>query len=128
MLFIGDLIIPGAVPFLANSDLTQWVETLDLLLKPEYRQYLLVSGRNGVINNNDIRAQIKLLGKINKQVEKFTNQPLRNEDIQKAANHILKDAGVPKATEIHHLQRARYGLTQYLRRTAGAQPEQPSVF
>ena len=128
VIFVGDLVMPGVVPFLANSDLPQWMETLGLLLKPEYHQYLLVSGRNGVINNNDIKAQIKLLGKINKQVEKLTNQPLRNEDIQKAANHILKDAGVPKATEIHQLQRARYGLTQYLRRTAGAQPEQPSVF
>ncbi len=128
IIFLGDAVIPEGVPFLANADLAQWVETLKLLLKPEYRQYKLVSGRAGLISTNEVKTQIKVLEKTNKQVEKLSSQPLRNEDIHKAALHILKDCQVPAAREIHNLQRARFGLTQYLRRTSGALPEQPSVF
>lgn len=128
LVFVGDAVLPAAVPFLANADLTVWLETLGLLLKPEYRQYKFISGRDGVVAITEIKAQIKLLDKIQKQVEKLTTQPLRNEDIQKIASRILKECNVPKAREVHHLQRARYGLAQYLRRMTGPQPEQLQAF
>ena len=128
IIFLGDAVMPEAVPFIANADLLQWEETLKLLLKPEYRQYQFVSGRAGLVSTNEVKTQIKVLEKINKQVERLSSHPLRNEDVHKAALHILKDCQVPSAHEIHNLQRARFGLTQYLRRTSGALPEQPSVF
>lgn len=128
VIFIGDTIMPSAVPFLANADLELWLDSLNLLLKPIYRSYIIVAGRGGLISNSDIKNQVKTLQKITKQVEKLANRPLRNEEIQKSANSILKQCGVPKAEELHHLQRARWGLMQYLKRTTGTQPEQPSVF
>ncbi|HNR01435.1 MAG TPA: hypothetical protein PKK59_02780 [Anaerolineaceae bacterium] len=126
--FIGDAVMPNSVPFLAGADLTLWMETLSLLLKPLYRSYIIVSGRSGLISTNDIKNQLKTLEKISKQLEKLAGKPLRNEDIQKTANNILKQCDVPKAEELQHLQRARWGLVQYLKRTTGNQPEQPSVF
>jgi len=128
VIFIGDAVMPNAVPFLANADLEKWMETLNLLLKPVYRSYIIVSGRGGLISTNDIKNQLKTLQKIDNLIEKLANKPLRNEDIQKSANNILKQCGVPKAVELHHIQRARWGLAQYLKRTAGAQPDQLSVF
>lgn len=128
VVFLGDAVMPEAVPFIANADLQQWVDVLKLLLKPEYRNYQLVSGRDGVITTNEVKTQVKVLEKIMKQTEKLTSRPLRNEDIHKAALHIVKDCHVPAAHEVHHLQRARFGLTQYLRRTSGATIDQPSVF
>ena len=98
------------------------------LLKPEFRSYQIISGRDGLLGQAEVKAQLKVLEKIAKQLEKFNAQPLRNEDIQKAASHILKDCAVPKAKELQNLQRARYGIAQYLRRTTGAQLEQPSAF
>ena len=120
--------MPNSVPFLGGADLTLWMETLSLLLKPLYRSYIIVSGRSGLISTNDIKNQLKTLEKISKQLEKLAGKPLRNEDIQKTANNILKQCDVPKAEELQHLQRARWGLVQYLKRTTGSQPEQPSVF
>ena len=128
VVFIGDAVMPNAVPFLANADLQKWMETLNLLLKPVYRSFIIVSGRGGLSSTNDIKNQLKALQKIDKLIEKLANKPLRNEDIQKSANNILKQCGVPKAAELHHIQRARWGLAQYLKRTAGTQPDQPSVF
>ena len=126
--FIGDTVTPRAVPFLASADLAQWMETLSLLLKPVYRSYIIVCGRGGLISTNDIKDQLKTLEKISKQLEKLAGKPLRNEDIQKTASNILKQCDVPKEEEPHHLQRARWGLVQYLKRSTGSQPEQPSIF
>ena len=61
-------------------------------------------------------------------VEKLASHPLRNEDIQKAANRMLKDCNVPMSKEVQNLQRARYGLAQYLRRSVGPQLEQLAAF
>jgi hypothetical protein len=34
---------------------------------------------------------------------------------------------VPKEEELQHLQRARWGLVQYLKHSTGSHPEQPAV-
>jgi glyoxylase-like metal-dependent hydrolase (beta-lactamase superfamily II) len=128
LIFVGDAVMPESVPFLGSADLDQWMEALSSLLKPEFRAYQIISGRDGLLGQAEVKAQLKVLEKISKQLEKFTSQPLRNEEIQKAASHILKDCDVPKAKELQNLQRARYGIAQYLRRTTGAQLEQPSAF
>ena len=128
VVFIGDAVMPHAVPFLANADLDAWQETLETLLKPIYRSYSIVSGRDGLISTGDIKNQKKALEKIKKQLEKTAEKQLRVEEIQKAANNILKYCDVPREHELQHLQRARWGLVQFLKHTAGVQPEQPSVF
>jgi glyoxylase-like metal-dependent hydrolase (beta-lactamase superfamily II) len=128
IVFVGDAVIPGAVPFLANADIPQWIAMIEQLLKPEYKNFLIVSSRGGVVAASEVKDQVKTLTKIAKHVEKLINKPLRNEEIQKTANRILNDCDVPSSREIQNLQRARYGLTQYLRRFVGPQPEQIAAF
>lgn len=127
VVFVGDAVLSGEVPFLVNSDLQQWVEMLNLLLTPGYKQYQIVSGRSGLVTTSEVKAQIKVLNKIEKHIEKLASRPLRSEDIHKAADRILRDCDVPTLKEVQNLQRARYGLTHLLRRVTGPQPEQLSV-
>jgi glyoxylase-like metal-dependent hydrolase (beta-lactamase superfamily II) len=128
IVFVGDAVMPGSVPFFANADIPQWIDTLDLLLKPEYKNFRIVSSRCGTVTVNDVKNQVKVLGKIAKHVEKLASKPLRNEDLQKTANRILNDCDVPSSREVQNLQRARYGLSQYLRRSVGPQLEQIAAF
>jgi glyoxylase-like metal-dependent hydrolase (beta-lactamase superfamily II) len=128
IVFVGDAVMPGSVPFLANADIPQWIDTLDLLLKPDYKNFRIVSGRAGVVTATEVKNQVKVLGKIAKYVEKLASKPLRNEDLQKTANRILNDCDVPSSREAQNLQRARYSLAQYLRRSVGPQPEQIAAF
>lgn len=128
VIFVGDTVMPGAVPFLANADLNQWVETLKLLLQPSFRSYTIVSGRNGLVTPVEIKNQIKILEKINHLLEKTAEKQLRVEDVQKTASKILKICDVANQEEVQQLQRARWGLVQYLKRTTGAQLEQPQFF
>lgn len=128
IVFIGDAVTPEAVPFLANADILQWMEALQLLLRPDYKNYQIVSGRGGLITTVEVKNQIKLLGKITKHIDKLMHRPLRNEDILKTANRIMNDSDVPSSREVQNLQRARYGLVQYLRHSVGPQPEQLAAF
>lgn len=128
VVFVGDAVMPDAVPFIANADLSQWIETIELLLTPDFKNYQIISGRSGLISTREVKNQVKILNKIAKHVEKLTSHSLRNEDIQKTANRILRECDVPSSREIQNLQRARYGLAQYLRRYVGPQPEQISAF
>ncbi len=49
VVFVGDLVLKNQPPFLARADLTAWQESLKLLLSPAFRNWLVVSGRGGVV-------------------------------------------------------------------------------
>lgn len=119
IVFVGDAVVPNAPPFLANASLPEWMETLETLLKPEFRKYILVSGRGGIISHYDVKNQQKNLEKIARTVEKLGNQHLEPDEINKTAQHILKNFDVPKDREQQYFLRLRYGLTHYMRRQLG---------
>ncbi len=48
VLFVGDTVVLREPPFLAEADLPRWLETLRLL-EEQYGHYLIVSGRDGLI-------------------------------------------------------------------------------
>ena len=123
IIFLGDAIMLGTPPFLANANLPAWIESLASLLKPNFRQYTLISGRGGVIESGDIKNQVKQLEKIQKVIDKISGKPLRPEDIHKTASLILKHCTYPKQRELQYLQRLRWGLTQFLRHQSLPQPK-----
>ncbi len=127
VVFVGDAVVPGAPPFLANADLTAWKLTLDLLLKPELKNYTIVSGRNGVVTTREVKDQLKQLERVEKQVEKLSGKPVHSEDLQKAAQNLLKHCDVPRGRETQYLMRLKYGLTRYLRRQTDTPLEQPEL-
>lgn len=121
--FIGDAVVPNAPPFLANADLPVWKEALNELLKPDFRNYTIVSGRGGIITQADVKTQIKQLEKIEKTFEKIGDKVLQLEEINKVAQHILKNYEVPEDRQQQYFFRLRHGITQLLRKQLGAVPE-----
>src|SRR5512135_142118 len=55
--FIGDLVSKNQPPFLAHSDLPDWIEALELIMGPEYRGFTFVSGRGGTVSSAVMRTQ-----------------------------------------------------------------------
>jgi glyoxylase-like metal-dependent hydrolase (beta-lactamase superfamily II) len=119
VIFLGDAVITNAPPFLATANITDWMESLKTLLKSEYKEYTLVSGRNGVISQNDIKEQVKVLEKIDKQMEKLSGKSVLSNDVDKAAQGLLKHMKVPRDREQQHFNRLRWGIIQYLRHQYG---------
>lgn len=69
--FIGDCVIAQQPPFLASADLSAWLDSLALLRSAKFRDYILISSRNGVINQEEVKQQSALLKHIQSQMEKL---------------------------------------------------------
>lgn len=119
VVFVGDAVVPDGPPFLANADLDAWKEALTILQKPEFKHFTIVSGRGGIITQNEVKNQVKSLERIEKVIEKLVEKNPGPEDVIKAVNQIAKNYDVPKNKEQQFFLRMRFGLTQYLRRLHG---------
>ncbi|MBP9041520.1 MAG: hypothetical protein KBF64_07080 [Anaerolineaceae bacterium] len=119
IVFVGDAVVPSAPPFLSNADLESWMQILSDLQKPEYKRFTIVSGRGGVVTQNEVKNQQKTLEKVAKVIEKLNEKNSNQEEIEKAAHTILKNFETPKGKEQQYYLRLRYGLMQYLRRQFG---------
>ena len=113
VVFIGDAVIKGQPPFLAHADLPEWIETLKTLLEPQYKGYIIVSGRGGVVTLQNVRTQIEVLKRIYDKVDRLGKKKPANPAIDKLADQILKDFRAPVARQRQYLHRLRYGLQHY---------------
>jgi glyoxylase-like metal-dependent hydrolase (beta-lactamase superfamily II) len=113
VVFIGDTVMKGQPPFLANADLPQWIETLKVLQEPEYKGYVIVSGRGGVVTQQNVRNQIEILKRIYDKIDKLGKKKPATPATDKLADQILKDFKAPVARQRQYLHRLRYGLQHY---------------
>ena len=113
IILLGDAIVADQPPFLASADIPVWIETLQVLLTLEYRDYLLVSGRGGPLAQQQVRAQIALLEKIHKQVEDLAGQNAAPEETARLVPGLLSGLRFPPDRAGQYSQRLRYGLHQY---------------
>ncbi|NMC12783.1 MAG: hypothetical protein GYA34_07850 [Chloroflexi bacterium] len=112
IVFIGDAVVLNQPPFLANADLPPWIENLnDLTTK--YSNYLIVSGRGGLVPNEVVRAQHKSLKSILKGLERLAKRNAPPENTESLINNILADSGFAAEKTEQFAQRLRMGLYQY---------------
>lgn len=113
VIFIGDAVLKGQPPFLANADLPEWIETLKVLQGPEYKGFTIISGRGGAVTQQNVRNQIDILTRIFDKVDKLGKKKAAVPATDKLAELILKDFRAPAARQKQYLHRLRYGLHHY---------------
>ena len=113
VLFLGDAVVPDAPPFLASADIPAWKESLALLSSPELRNYTLVSGRGGVISQEQVKEQVRFLEKVERVLEKL-DEKSSTDDLEKAVSHLAKSFVVPTEKLAHYSLRLRWGLQHYI--------------
>lgn len=69
--FIGDTVMLGEPLFLAEADLERWREALTELSGREFKDYTLVTSRDGLVDRAAMRAMGRLLGKIEDRLGKL---------------------------------------------------------
>ena len=115
--FIGDAVVPDQPPFLAEADLTAWIETLELLLSPVYSSFFLVGGRSGLVPLEQVRRQVIYLKEVSRLVAQAGELRLAPEAaVEEIVPFLLRLQGVPADRRAQYAQRLRWGLFQYLRR------------
>jgi cyclase len=115
VVFVGDVVLLNQPPFLTNADIPAWIDTLDLLLK-SYRDYIVISGRGGVITQESVKVQQKHLKSILKGLDRLVKRNAATSDVEHLIPNLLSDLDFPKELHDQYYQRYRHGLFQYYAR------------
>lgn len=116
VVFVGDAVLKHQPPFLASSNITHWLESLETLLSANYKGYTVISSRGGVVTTAMIKAQMELMEFINDKLDKMTGKKLVPAATEKLVEKILSGFKAPAARQKQYGQRLRYGLQHYYAR------------
>lgn len=114
-MFVGDTMVINTPPFLAQADISLWLESL-VMLQKKYSGYHIVCGRGGLAQPEDIKAMIKLLKDISAGVEKLGKKNALPEATQDLASRLSGKFSASGRQKELNLTRLRYGLHQYYAR------------
>lgn len=115
VVYVGDAVISDQPPFLANAEVSEWLETLNLLLNT-YKNYMIISGRGGLVDEDTIRAQVRHLKKITKQMERLAAKNALPETTEDLIPKLLSDLSYSPENYEKYALRLRAGLYQYYSR------------
>lgn len=123
VVMVGDAVVPDQPPFLSTADLPAWIASLDLLLSPKYRDYLVVSGRSGLAAQQQVRAQLAFLQRAYQQVDAQAQSNGSPEDTAALVPGLLSGLKYPADRAAQYEQRLRHGLKNYFIRHYRPQKE-----
>jgi glyoxylase-like metal-dependent hydrolase (beta-lactamase superfamily II) len=115
VVFIGDAVVVNQPPFLESANLPKWIAALDLLLSPAYKNYLVISGRSGEINLQNIREQRAYLKDVLKKLEKLHQKKALPNATENMIPNLLSHMEFPKDRTEQYTQRLQYGLQNYFK-------------
>jgi glyoxylase-like metal-dependent hydrolase (beta-lactamase superfamily II) len=91
VIFVGDCVLSKQPPFLASADLDAWLDSLALLRSAKYREYIMISGRSGMVTQEEAKNQATLLKRIQNGLEKFAHHKSEPGITENFALELLKD-------------------------------------
>ncbi len=115
IVFVGDLVLKHQPPFLAFSNLTEWLESLNVLMA-EYKNYTVVSGRSGIVSFAVVQAQRDLLLVIEKKLEALAQKQAGPEAVEALVQPLLTNIKAPAERHKQFARRLAYGLRHYYMR------------
>jgi glyoxylase-like metal-dependent hydrolase (beta-lactamase superfamily II) len=116
VIFLGDAVIPDQPPFLVSADLPVWIDSLQALFTPAYANYLLVSGRSGLVVQAQVKAQIAYLERLNQRLEALSASKAGPMDIESLVPEFIADFKASPDRQVLFEQRLRWGLSHYYAR------------
>jgi glyoxylase-like metal-dependent hydrolase (beta-lactamase superfamily II) len=112
--FIGDTLMVNQPPFLAAADLEAWVESLEVLKSPAYKDFILISSRGEMVNKEDAREMQKFLKKVEHLAEKNANSKNDLSEIEETGINLADEFKARNKAEMEIFRiRLSYGFSQY---------------
>ena len=109
ILFTGDLVTRTQPPILKNADLPAWEESLGILAK-EYKDYTLISSRDGVFTEREIKEMKKFISNTHRQMERLNRRKAKPQDTEKLVDKMIGGFEFDPRYRNHYYQRLKYGL------------------
>jgi cyclase len=111
VLFIGDLVTVSQPPFLSGANLEEWGESLDLLHQ-EYKSYIKIASRDGVITDKHIKAMAKFISGVHKRFVRMARRKSKPKNVEKYVEKYLEDFDYEPRYHNHYYQRLQHGLLE----------------
>lgn len=112
VIYVGDAVVPNQPPFLADANLSAWIESLDAILT-SYQDFLIISGRGGPVPNEVVRAQYNFLKNITRRLERLAKRKAPPEATNSQVSSLLSKLTFPPEQGEQYTKRLRFGLYQY---------------
>jgi glyoxylase-like metal-dependent hydrolase (beta-lactamase superfamily II) len=113
IIFLGDSVVAGQPPFLAGADIPAWIAALQLLSGPQYQNFTLVSGRSGLIPQQQVKTQLIYLEKVNQFLESLADRKAPPEETDGLIPFLSVEFKTPSERQTLFEQRLRWGLSHY---------------
>ncbi len=114
--FVGDIVLPDQPPFLASSDLSVWIEGLQLLLSPQYQDYVIIGGRTGLVTRTQVSNQLDYLELIADRLGVLAGKKISPEATESLIPELMARFKVNEPRHIQFTQRLKWGLYYYYTR------------
>ncbi len=116
IVFVGDSVVVNQPPFLAFSDLDQWIEEIRWLTSDECKGYKVINGRNGVVRSRSIEKMLDTLLRTREIVQRLDEDVPTVEKIDDAALTLLRKINYDRECKELYRNRLVWGFKNYLQR------------
>lgn len=117
VIFVGDSVVINQPPFLAWCELDRWVDELTWLSSDFFRDYQVVSGRDGLVTQKSVVKMIDFLTLIKDVVNTLKFQENWSEEVERRAPEILRKFDFDREKAEQNYNRLVWGLNKLLERT-----------
>ena len=107
VIFVADTVVADMPPFLHQADIPAWIESLELL-KSKFSDYMIVSGRSGLVTLKDIDVQSKFLEKADSYLKRLQRRKAGVNDLDSTVSKLMNDF----SEKMIYRKRLAYGLAQ----------------
>jgi hypothetical protein len=112
VVFVGDLIVLSEPPFFGECVIDSWLASLSDLSGRRWKDYTLVSGRDGVVGREALRAMVRLLEKVESRLARIGGRSVAAEACATLAGQLLRGYRVSGARREQALTRLQLGLAR----------------
>jgi len=105
--FIGDTVTVSEPPYVGEADLDSWLDSLDELRSKAFNSFLLISGRDGIIQREAVTEMARFLRKVQLRLKRLTGRP---ESAGRVAKGLIRSYRIPSTRRDQVLLRLQSGL------------------
>lgn len=116
VIFVGDSVLLDQPPFLACSDLDRWLEELAYLGTDFFKDFKIISGREGVVMSESINKMTEFLNRVKACVKSLLLQENWRNGITAAVTMLMKHFVFDQQLDALFRKRLTWGLEQYIQK------------
>ena len=116
VVFVGDSVMTHQPPFLAWCDLDRWIDELTWLSSDLFKDYQIISGRDGVVSHSDVLGMIDFLTTLNSDVEELSQLENKGDEIDQWVSQVLENFKPDPALSEQYMNRLTWGINKLLER------------